>query len=182
MVDRVAAPWLAEVRRAALASLASPAFGAWVRYHRRGGDAVEVLQALSDDLGEGLPYRFDGPAHRIASWQDCRARGWGACADAAAHLAAAAVVLRMASVSGPPMLWFAFEAPSVLPDYSHLRTVIRRTSGRRVVDVVLDPFGLRAAPMRPRADYVVPVDDVLRLGGAANLQPGAASLAAWVAA
>jgi hypothetical protein len=179
MAERITAPWLADVRTACLTSLSSPAFGAWVRsVGRHHVDAVDVLQALADDLGETLAYRFDGARHRIASWQDCRSRGWGACADVGAHLAAAAIMLRVAGVAGPRRALFALEAPASMPDYAHLRVVVRRARppGRPAPDVVLDPMGIHAAPMRARADYLVAVDDVMRDGRSVVLSPGAPSL------
>lgn len=175
---RVQAPWFSEVRAASLSCLSSPSFGAWVGTAARIGSptADEVLQRLSDDLGEVVPFAFDGPRHRVVGLDLARRRNYAACVDAAAILAAAAIMLRVAGVRGEPRAWFVLEAPAAMPDYAHLRLLLRRPRG---IPLVLDPYGLRAAPRRPSADFVVSVDDVMRSGGAVVLQPVHASLHAW---
>ena len=178
--ERISAPWFAEVRAASLSCLASPSFGAWVGASARHGtpSAEEVLQRLSDDLGETIAFGFEGPRHRVVGLDLARRRGYAACVDAAAILAGAAIYLRLAGVRGERRAFFVVEAPATRPDYSHLRLLLRRPRG---LPLVLDPYGLRAAPSRPHADYVVAVDDVMRDGASAALQRVDSTLTAWSA-
>ncbi|MCC7108008.1 MAG: hypothetical protein IT382_01860 [Deltaproteobacteria bacterium] len=66
-----------------------------------------------------LPYRFDGQAHRILDLPAAKARGYGACGDATA--AVAAVLLMRGSV---PIL--AYEATETLDGYAHVRIAMGR--------------------------------------------------------
>lgn len=53
-------------------------------------EAVRVWRAL-------VPYRYDADAHRIASFHGCMLRGYGACADSSAFIAAAAIARGLSS-------------------------------------------------------------------------------------
>lgn len=140
--------WVGEVSRATLTTLASPDFLAWMGRRSASPDPVGDASAALVDL---LPYRFDGPAHSIAGFDVCRRRGWAACADAAAILAAVGIACRRLDKS---WVW-AVEAPQRLPSYSHLRLIGGGS--------VYDPYGRHALMgHRPSVEFVCPVLRSLR--------------------
>ncbi len=156
--------WLADIRRASLRCLSSSTFLAWVRSFRaRGLSGLQLLQAASADLFTSIPYRFDGQRHVVADLDGCRSRGWGACADAVAILAAVAHAERL-STSAAVLV----EAPASLPSYAHVRLLVRVGDG---AGLVLDPYGSQAARRRPSADYIVGVGELLASSRPALARP-----------
>ena len=64
-----------------------------------------------------LPYRFDA-SRTVASLWDAVPRGWGACAEAAAALAA------WARLQGRTVRWCLERRPDLDPRYAHVVAVI----------------------------------------------------------
>lgn len=83
-----------------------------------------------------LPYRFDGADHRILSLPEARRRGYGACGDATAAIAA--VLLHR----GEPAS-IAYEASETLDGYAHVRVVLGR--------VPVDAYPEMSLQLEPRA-------------------------------
>lgn len=80
--------------------------------------AAERLAALVSDE---MDYNFFGPKrHVIESWVQCRKRGFGACADAAAALGAGLVLCQP---SRSVQLCYE-DPPDAPPDYAHCRVVL----------------------------------------------------------
>lgn len=75
----------------------------------------KAMRALSSWIGAHLPYQFDGDAHHILDFESCLARGYGACADAAAL---AGVCLLEAGHVGVRL---CYETLRGEPDYAHVR-------------------------------------------------------------
>jgi hypothetical protein len=148
------APWLAGIHAATLRCLASPAFVAWLAtLRRKGARGLAVVQAASESLSRELVYRFDGADHVIGDFDTCRRRGWAACGDAVAILAAVTVAERMSSSAT-----VLIEAPSAMPSYAHVRLMVR--IGDRAAEV-FDPFGRWAASRRGSVEFLVAVSDLL---------------------
>lgn len=108
----------------------------WVRpFLRAVGRNLEALRREAhpttperiDEAFRRVPYRFDGPDHYIADVEEVDARGYAACADAAAAILAAALVHGM-----PAGLCLEMPPPSYKtpPGYSHVRVIV----GARVFD------------------------------------------------
>lgn len=98
---------------------------------------MHAAQSCADWLRVTLPYRFDGPAHRILTRRECAARGYGACGDAVAAIAATLLHTRAESVS------VAYEAHQALEGYAHVRVVLGR--------VPVDPWPEQSLSLAPRA-------------------------------
>lgn len=74
--------------------------------------AAQLVRAL-------LPYRFDGARHRILELSAARRRGWGACGDAVAAIAAVLLARgRTATV--------CYEQSEAVTGYAHVRIAIGR--------------------------------------------------------
>lgn len=67
-----------------------------------------------------LPYRFAGQDHRVYELEAARRRGWGACADASAAIAAAVLMVRGTCA-------ICYERTPVLDTYAHARVSIGDT-------------------------------------------------------
>lgn len=130
----VRVPWVSELAQAARASYdeAPPR------------TLAQVMATFAS-----LPYRFLGDRHPIVSLEEARARGWAACADAAAALAAAAFAwpdTRRAIV--------CVEAPPHLAGYSHVRLVLDSRA--------YDPYSAFRAPgLPPSCEFTIPVVELL---------------------
>lgn len=88
-------------------------------------DAAETAQrvALGIRTPNGplhLPYRFAGQDHRVYELEAARRRGWGACADASAAIAAAVLMVRGTCA-------ICYERTPVLDTYAHARVSIGDT-------------------------------------------------------
>lgn len=96
----------------------------------------------------GIPYRFLGERSKTDDLQGCRRRGYAACADAAAAIAAACIV------EGVPAK-LCVEAPIDLPHYVHVRVIVD--------GVALDPYRAFRAAVPASCEWLVDVQ-ALRSG------------------
>ena len=71
---------------------------------------------------EHVPYRFEGDSHPIVDFRRCRRRGWGACADAVAWVAAAA------KYAGGRDVGACYETHPSDPDYAHVSAIVEGLS------------------------------------------------------
>lgn len=140
-------PWLADVASAVRASMSAPSW-AWA------GVTPASLPLL-------CRYRFDGQTHRIAGLVACRARRWGACADAAAIFAARAVL----DGDDPASVWLLVELAPSMPSYAHLRLWAPSLG-------LVDPYARRARAERRRVDGVVSLRSALDGARAVAAVPG----------
>lgn len=69
-------------------------------------------------LVRAIPYRFDGPTHRILDLPAARRRGYAACGDAAAAIAAALFLQSIEDVT------VCYEATEAVSGYAHVRIAI----------------------------------------------------------
>lgn len=76
-----------------------------------------AASSTADWLRLVLPYRFDGASHRILSLPEALQRGYGACGDATAAIAA--VLLHRGRGAD-----VAYEASETLDGYAHVRVVM----------------------------------------------------------
>jgi len=90
------------------------------------------LDVITSWWRQWMPYRFQ-PDQAIVSRGECIARGYGACGDAAADIAATADRAGLQAL-------ICIEAPPSLPGYAHARVVV----GGRTYDPYADrrPAGL----------------------------------------
>ena len=109
--------WESDLDRAARANHADPMVRAFAKALRANTAPTVAPQVLTAWVRR-LPYRFDGERHRIASLRTCFRRGYGACADAAALVAA------VAKLNGEDAA-VCYERVDSLPDYAHVRAVWR---------------------------------------------------------
>lgn len=128
--------WIADLDRAVRENASDPAFRAVVADTHDDPDRLVALIRR-------LPYRFDGPRHRIASLAESSRRGWAACADAAAAL------LAWAQLRGRPAD-LVIEGVPELSDYAHVRVRIDGQEFDPYADRSLD--GARRTLMAWRPD------------------------------
>lgn len=88
--------------------------------HRAPSTAV-AANVCADWLRQALPYHFDGATHRILSLREAQARGYGACGDATAAIAAMLFLRSVAVVA------IAYETTAALDGYAHVRVALGRT-------------------------------------------------------
>lgn len=81
----------------------------------------KAARMLASWIYDDVDYGFEGDAHRIVSWAECRARGFAACADAAAL--AGACLIRAHHVG----LFLCYETLPNEPDYAHVRVHVAET-------------------------------------------------------
>ena len=101
-----------------------------------------------DEAFRRVAYRFDGPGHYIADVAEVNARGYAACADAAAAILAAALVHRMPA-------GLCLEMPQTQrtpPGYSHVRVIV----GARV----FDPYAAERPSTPESCDWYAASSDV----------------------
>ena len=108
---------------------------------------VRMPDRMEAAMRVGCEYRFTR-ASTVDAWSVVRARGWGACADAAALVAAVGLYSGMDAR-------ICIEATDRLPGYSHARVML--TEGRTTR--VYDPFAAKSAQLGSCA-VVYEVDDL----------------------
>lgn len=145
------APQLRQVRSAVLQCLASPEFIAMARLG---------VQHVADEVGEQsrFRYHFAGPRHAVQGWRECIARGYGACADAAAIVAAAAFVCRVP----PASVSFIFDVGRAVEvdSYSHVVVAIADGGARARL---FDPFSMFTVSSRSgEATWATTLERVMR--------------------
>lgn len=101
-----------------------------VRFHEALDDG-ELAQRAALHVRQVLPYRFDGPRHRILELVAARRRGYGACGDATAAIAAA-LLMRGKSAS------VCYESTHTVPGYAHVRIVVDGVVADAYPDASLD--------------------------------------------
>lgn len=108
--------WLRQFYAAVRLNAPDPALRAIAE---RAASCHQAAQNCADWIRTVLPYRFDGRGHRILELAAARRRGYGACGDATAAIAA--VLMMRGSV---PVV--AYEATETLDGYAHVRIAMGR--------------------------------------------------------
>lgn len=127
--------WVAEMARAARANLEShPA----------------TLIGEAERAFSSIPYRFLGDRHPIVSLDAARSRGWAACADAAAAIAAAAYAYPWSRRAV-----LCVESPPDVEGYSHVRVILD--------GIYYDPYEAYRADVPPSCEWSLPVAQLLEL-------------------
>lgn len=116
----------------------------------RNADPVVVAAAFGR-----VRYRFEGAAHPIEPAVVVDARGWAACADAAAAIAAAVIG------SGSSGL-LCLEAPTPTDSYRHVRVLVDGAPGP---PTILDPYQRQRPPgLAPSCEWVATLSQFARPG------------------
>jgi hypothetical protein len=84
---------------------------------RDGIELVELAEAAAKLVRQTCKYRFEGQRHRVLELAACRRRGWAACADGSAAIAA---VLLMAGAGCA----ICYERACPADGYAHVRVAI----------------------------------------------------------
>lgn len=149
---RAADPWLYGLAAACRLNL----FDADVRSRSPAEVAAlfETTAVYPQRAKRGIPYRFVGERSKTDDLQGCRRRGYAACADAAAAIAAACI-----TENTPAKL--CVEAPLHMPHYVHVRVIVE--------GVALDPYRAFRASVPASCEWLVDVQ-ALR-GGPIYLMP-----------
>lgn len=82
--------------------------------------AANLADVVAAAVYDDMPYMFLGPQHVIETWTNCRRRNYGACADAAAAVAAGLVLMQPRR-----SVHLCYEDPPDAPaGYAHCRVVL----------------------------------------------------------
>jgi len=89
----------------------------WAIADAHRGDVLAAAEACALHVRTVLGYRFEGAKHRILELEACRRRGFGACGDACAAIAAVVLML-----DGECSL--CYEQTRTLNSYAHVRMFV----------------------------------------------------------